>query len=242
MSKEKAKYAAVRDDLRKRMRAMSTGDKIPSESQLCQEYQVSRITVRRAIDDLTQEGLLERVQGRGTYVVEPRYTERIQESFSDQVSGFYRQQAALGREVTTQVISNTVTRNPQAATALDLHPTAELICLERLRFVDNTLRQYVITYLPASRFPAVLSHDFSRGSLFEFLETHYQVSLTSNNLLVHLATVDEYLAPLLEVPENTAVLAIDSTVYSDQNTPIAFGIATHTPAYSQVSFAIHSGD
>ncbi|WP_158026082.1 GntR family transcriptional regulator [Corynebacterium sp. CNJ-954] len=65
MARETVKYIAVRDHLQQRLESMAVGEQIPTEPTLCEEYNVSRITVRRAVDDLIQSGLLERVQGRG---------------------------------------------------------------------------------------------------------------------------------------------------------------------------------
>ena len=238
---ETTKYIAVRDHLRDRLGAMSVGDQIPTEPQLCTEYQVSRITVRRAVDELIQSGLLERVQGRGTFVTEPHYLEEIPETFAERVTGFYRQQAALGREVVTEVLTNAVTRHAGAASALGLSPADELVYLERLRFINQTLHQHVVTYLPATQYPDVLTHDFSRGSLFEFLEEEHGVVLTRNDLLVRLEEIGPRLAPLLEVAEGASVLAIDSTVFVQDGTPVAFGIATYTPKYSQIAFSMKNG-
>jgi DNA-binding GntR family transcriptional regulator len=234
------KYIAVRDHLRRRLQDMSAGEQIPTEPQLCTEYNVSRVTVRRAVDELISSGLLERVQGKGTFVTEPHYTEEIHETFADRVTGFYRQQAELGREVVTEVLRNEVTRVASAAEALELNPADELILLERLRFINGTLHQHVVTYLSATRFPAVLAHDFSHGSLFEFLEERYEVILNRNDLLVRLDTTDAHLAPLLGTEVGESVLAIDSTVFTSDGTPVAFGVATHTPAYSQIAFSMQN--
>lgn len=240
MARETVKYIAVRDHLQQRLESMAVGEQIPTEPTLCEEYNVSRITVRRAVDDLIQSGLLERVQGRGTFVTEPQYTEEIHETFAERVTGFHRQQAELGRDVVTEVLANEVTRAARAAEALELNPADELILLERLRYINGTLHQHVVTYLPAARYPAVLAHDFSTGSLFEFLETTYGVVLTRNDLLVRLDEVDQGRAESLGIAVGDSVLAVDSTVFAADGTPVAFGIATHTPAYSQLAFTLQN--
>lgn len=241
MARETVKYIAVRDHLQRRLQGMTAGEQIPTEPTLCKEYNVSRITVRRAVDDLIQSGLLERVQGRGTFVTEPQYTEQIHETFTERVTGFHRQQAELGREVVTEVLANEVTRVAGVAESLGLNPADELIELERLRYINGTLHQHVVTYLPAQRYPAVLAHDFSEGSLFEFLEAAYGVVLTRNDLLVRLDTVDESRAECLGIDEGDNVLAVDSTVFTSDGAPVAFGVATHTPQYSQLAFTLQNG-
>lgn len=236
------KYVEVREHLQGRIAKMNAGEQIPTEPVLCQEYGVSRITVRRAVEDLIHEGLLVREQGRGTFVTEPRFTQQAHETFANRVMGFYRQQASLGREVATRMLRNEVTRDPSAAEALDLNPGDEVILLERLRYVNDRLHQHVITYLPASRYPSVATHDFSRGSLFEFLAQNYGVLLTRNDLLVRLSTADAHLAEALGVREGDRLLTIDSTVFDADETPVAFGVATHTPDYSEIAFSLRNED
>lgn len=240
MARDTVKYVAVRDHLRDRISEMRAGEQIPAEPQLCSEYGVSRITVRRAVDDLIRAGVLVREQGRGTFVTEPDYTEEIRETFAGSVMGFYRQQASLGREVTTKVLQNRVTRNPEAAEALALNPADEVIEIERLRYIGGTLHQHVMTYLKASAYPTVLTHDLSRGSLFEFLEKEYGVHLTRNDLLVRLDYANAHVARVLSVREGDAVLAIDSTVFEAGDSPVAYGVATHTPTYSQMTFSMRN--
>ncbi len=75
---------------------MSPGDQLPTEPVLCEEYGVSRMTVRRAVEELIRDGLLVREQGRGTFVTEPHYTQHVRETLEGQVLGF--SDNALGRE------------------------------------------------------------------------------------------------------------------------------------------------
>ncbi len=234
------KYMEVREHLQRRIAKMPSGKQIPPEPVLCREYGVSRITIRRAVEELIRDGLLVREQGRGTFVTEPRFTQEAHETFANRVTGFYRQQTALGRSVTTRMLRNTVTRDPSAAAALDLNAGDEVILLERLRYVDGRLHQHVVTYLPAARYPAVATHDFARGSLFEFIERKYDVQLARNDLLVRLQRADQHLAGVLDVSEGESLLAIDSTVYDRSEQAVAFGVATHTPEYSEIAFSLRN--
>lgn len=235
----RSKYEIVRDHLRERIAGLAPGDQLPPEPALCEEYAVSRITVRRAVDDLIRDGLLVREQGRGTFVVEPVLTQQVRETFADKVTGFYRQQVEEGREVTTEVLGNQIVKDPTAAAALGTDPDAELIALERLRYVNGFLHQHVVTFLSAARFPRILVHDFSSGSLFDFLELTYGVSLTRNDLLVRLEQGEGRIGDLLGTAGGETYLAIESTVFSDDQ-PVAFGIARHTPRNSEIAISLRN--
>ncbi|PFG34809.1 GntR family transcriptional regulator [Sanguibacter antarcticus] len=236
------KYVAVRDHLQRRIGSMEPGEQLPTEPVLCQEYGVSRITVRRAVDDLIREGLIVREQGRGTFVAERRYTQQVRETFADRVTGFFRQQSALGRTVTTEVLSNHVVRDITAATALGLNPADELIELERLRFVNGLLHQHVYTYLPAGRFKALLDADLSHGSLFDHLDRDYGITLVRNDLLVRLDRPDGRIARALHVEDGTVVLAMESSVYEASGAAVAFGIARHTADNSEIAISLGAGE
>jgi Transcriptional regulators len=237
---QQAKYAIVREHLRKRIASMTPGDQIPSETTLCDEYDVSRITIRRSVEDLLREGLLTKEQGRGTFVTVPRFVQEARESFSEDVTGFYRQQQALGRVVSTTVLGNRRTRNGVAAKMLGLLPTDELIFLERLRYVGHSLHQHVTTYLSAEAFPDVLTTDFSQGSLFDHLEKQYDVKLSRNELVIRIERVKGQLAADLGVEPNDAVMALDSTVYDQHDRAVAFGVAHLTPDHSEVAFSVNT--
>jgi GntR family transcriptional regulator len=238
MAVQVAKYVAVREHLRNRIASMDPGSRLPSENELCAEYNVSRITARRAIDDLALEGIVMRQQGRGTFVSERRFVQRVRESFGEQVTGFYRQQVELGREVTTSVIQDSRCHDLQAAESLRLRPVDDLILLERLRYVDGELHQHVVTYLSAAKYPKVLTQDFSKGSLFDFLSHTYDVRLARNDILVRIDHVSGDLAQYLNVVQGEAVLTMDSTVFDDSGTPIAYGIAHLTPKNGEVYFSV----
>ena len=106
------KYIEVRDNLRQRAQAMYSGEQLPPEPELCDQYGVSRITLRHAVDDLIQDGLLVREQGRGTFRT-AKQGESQHEVISDHIRGFFRQQADLGNTVDTKVLDNAVVRNTQ---------------------------------------------------------------------------------------------------------------------------------
>jgi GntR family transcriptional regulator len=233
------KYAAVRDKLLTQILTMKVGDRLPSETMLCETYGVSRITIRQAVDGLVRDGRLSREQGRGTFVSEPARSAHYPERFADVVVGFYRQQTSVGNSVTTRVLrQELVPASIETAAQLDLTPGERVVELVRLRHVNGQLHQHVVTYLPYARCPDTLTADFSTGSLYDYLGKAYGIQLTRNDMTVRLDEATPEIALNLGVEGGIALLSLASTVFDQDGTPVAFGVARHTPDASEIAFSL----
>lgn len=234
------KYIAVRDNLRARIDTMVANEQLPPEIELCRQYNVSRITLRHAVDNLITEGLLIREQGRGTFRAPAVINSRHQEIISDRAQGFYEQSCDPDALIRVEVLENDVVQDEDAALNLGLKPTEELICLERLRYIDDVLSRYSVLYLSASRFPKVLTQDFSEKSLADFLYQAYAVQLVESEVSVHIERVCGRMAEVLHLEQETPAIAAKSTVKDRFGTIIAFGAAVYTPNSGEICFHLHS--
>lgn len=233
-----AKYVVVRERLADRIGKLDAGDQLPSEAALCDEYGVSRITLRRAVEDLIGEGLLVREQGRGTFVTEPSPPEMVRETFANRVIGFYRQQSMAGNHVDTIVQGNVICQNPQVARRLGCPPPTDLIQLDRLRRVNGVIQQRSTTWLKASDYARVLIHDFSAGSLYEFLEQSYGVHLSRNDLLVKITLATDDVAHALHTVPGEPLLTMNSTVFDPSDKPVAYGITYFAPTSGEIVISL----
>ena len=112
--------------------AIGQEDALPSERDLATMLGVSRITVRRAVQELADEGLLSQRQGAGTFV-----TPRVEQPLS-QLTGYTEDMTARGMTPTVQWLNRSVTTaSPDEALALNLSPGSKVSRLYRLRFADN---------------------------------------------------------------------------------------------------------
>lgn len=233
------KYAAVRGALLAQITEMRAGDRLPSEADLCEQFSVSRITLRHAVDGLVRDGRLSREHGRGTFVAEPIADAHYPERFADAVTGFHRQQTAAGHTVTTRVLrQELVPASDAVAAQLSIAAGDRVLELVRLRYVNGQLHQYVVTWLSHERFPAAATADFTAGSLYDYLEQTYGVELTRNDMAVRLDEATPEIAFNLNVDAGIPLLALASTVFDQHGDPSAFGIARHTPDNSEIAFSI----
>jgi GntR family transcriptional regulator len=143
------KYLQVRDYLRTiATTELRPGDPVPSERALCERFGVSRMTVRQAVDALVVDGLLERVQGSGTYVAPPKVDLQVR------LASFTEEMTRRGMTASVTVLNaRTIPAESDVAAALELDPGAAVVYLHRLRFADDEPMAVEHTWLPSDRLP-----------------------------------------------------------------------------------------
>src|ERR1700754_3303888 len=113
--------------------APNVGDQLPTEDDLIERFAVSRITVRRAIQNLVSRGLVEIRRGKGTFVAAPRITQELTE-----LSGFVEDMHALGRKPTARVLGREiVTADRMVAGQLALTKGERVVRIRRVRLADG---------------------------------------------------------------------------------------------------------
>lgn len=167
-----AKYELVMKELSAEIAEMRAGDQLPTEQQLAARFNVSSMTVRRALEALTNAKRIVGIRGKGTFVAEPALTKRMT------LASFTESMRAAGRTARAEVLSAGIAPATQEV-AEDLHlaPTASVYTVERLRFGDDTPLSIDRSLLPAESFPNLLGNDLT-GSLYEILRRRYDVQLT----------------------------------------------------------------
>lgn len=194
-------YAQTTEALRSRIgKAWRLGDRLPSESELCAEFGVSSITMRRAVATLVAEGLLVRRQGKGTYVSD----EHPIVQGPPRLTSFTEDMTMRGWESEAQVLSIRTERgDPAICMRLGVSAGAHLTRIERLRLANGKPVAIQVASLPALLFPGLEKHEFSRQSLYDVLRREYDVR-PSNAVETYRASVVTALeAALLEVADGS---------------------------------------
>lgn len=152
MKRGTLKYLQVRDYLRTlATRELEAGDPLPSERELCERFDVSRMTVRQAVDALVVEGLLERVHGRGMFVARPKVDLQVRlTSFTEEM---------LRRGKTPSVRHLHTERTPadaRIAAALEIQPGETVVHLHQLRLADGEPMSVQHSWLSDALVPGLL--------------------------------------------------------------------------------------
>jgi GntR family transcriptional regulator len=162
----------ISDALRRRIESgeLPAQSAIPSERELAQQLGVSRMTVRAAIDDLVDEGLLIRRQGRKTIVADEKINRAAGfTSFSEEMRLRGWQPHSQVRQATT------ILADVAIAAQLNVPVGARVILVERLRFADDEPLAHEFVHLAHSRFPGLLAMDLANASLYDLLESNFGV-------------------------------------------------------------------
>lgn len=142
---------------------------MPTERELCEWSKVSRVTVRRALGDLIQEGHLISRRGRGTFVAPRRATTPL-----DRPTGFTETMRRLGHVPSTQVIGTEETLDPHIGALMELPAGEAVYAIERVRFMNGEPCMLELAHVPTSVAPGLLDHDLS-GSLYTILREKYGI-------------------------------------------------------------------
>lgn len=198
---------------------MQPGDLLPSEAELGQQYGVSRITVRTALQHLEQGGLLERQAGRGTFVkansIEPWSC----------LTSFTEQMLRAGRNPTTQLLKLKILRNdPELNLILGLRPGEEVAYIERLRLVDGQPAALMRAYIPHHFVPGICRKYFrSTGreqSILYILERHFGLVINEGEETTAPVCLTQPDASLLGLQAGSPVVYKCCLIYNNQGKPV----------------------
>lgn len=232
----KKKHEIIKEDLLDKILSgyYEVGSLIPKEIDLTKEYDVSRPTVRRAIQTLVSEGYLERKQRIGTKVVR----KKIYQEFTQSLSSFNTEMLQKGLTPSTKVISfKEVIPNEEVKAALSLEEDEKVYRLVRLRFGDDDPVVIVTTYLPATILPDLMEYDFEEVSLYALLEKMgFKVKTISR--ILEISYADTLTSELLNINENEALFYFKSIGRTDKNIPVEYSLARYPSDINTFKFEI----
>jgi len=190
-------HTATADRIELRIRAgeWEPGMRLPAEREFCERLDVSRTTIRGALDDLEERGFISRHQGRGTFVTAPAPRTDLGSYFSIGAA-----LASQGKVLTTAVLNlGTAEAGRQVAADLGLLPGDPIVRLERLRSVEGEPLYLETTYLSLDRFPRLLDARLEARSLYEVLRSDYDC---------HVVTAVAEMLPVILTPAEAALIGV----------------------------------
>jgi GntR family transcriptional regulator len=195
------------------------GDKIPSEHQLREQYDVSRNTAKKAIEDLVQDGILYRVQGTGTFVSKPKIEQSL--------SGFYSFSQVLkekGLKPTDIILEVKIEKaSTKIAKALKINKDDEVIMLQRLRCANEEPIILESSYLPKKRINDVEKIRLVGDTpLYDILANEFNIVVNSAKETFEPVLVRDYEEIHLGVKEGYPALLLERVAYDRLKQPVEF--------------------
>ena len=197
----------------------SSGEKLPAEAELCAKYEVSRVTVRRALDDLVADGALERKQGKGTYVA-PLKSQIQLKAFDTSAKGFMGS-SVPGTIKHTKVISKKeYICNAMEREVLKLKENDRVYVYLRLMILDGVPFYLDRAIYPADRFANMFSQVQDDVSTYQILSQQYGVNEMQTSREIRLTYATDEQAQLLDCPLGAPLFRMFKKVRDKNNVPV----------------------
>ena len=208
------------------------GTYLPSETDLCEYYKVSRITLRRAVSELCSEGYLKRVHGKGTLVTEPKLRQTLVS-----LTGFTESLASLGHSVSYRVLEKGDYAPPEGVRErLQAASDDHVVGIRRLLVVDGRPLTIEELYFLQSRYEKTIGPVTKGGSFYEALKTFYDEQPAAAERIVNVDFPAPSECELLACPPSQPVYRIEKLVIGREKNPVSFSVLI-TPS-NRVTYSI----
>lgn len=215
-------HKQISDWLKKEIESgsLSENEKLPSENDLSEKFDVSRVTIRRALQTLENEQLIYRCQGLGSFVTD----QRTHQSFSI-LNDFSEEIAGSGMKASSKVISfeqQNIEDRSNIQSYLDIQNQKVAVKIDRLRLGDGEPIAFDITWMPVFYGQLVENFDLGNTTIFSILENEYEIPIERGCYRIEATLADKNLAHHLQVEEQSPLLQINRISYTVGDKPVYF--------------------
>ncbi|MFT7371427.1 MAG: GntR family phosphonate transport system transcriptional regulator [Oleiphilaceae bacterium] len=226
-------YRQIRDVLVNEIAALyKPGDNLPSENDLAERFGVNRHTLRRAVDELVSDGLVERYRGKGVFILEPTINYAIGKK-----TRFTETLGSQGHETASRVLRKLLIPARSAVAAqLQITEGEPVLFIETLREVAGKPFCIISHFIPRAICPAILD-SYEYGSLHNFIKLHCNIDLRRSESLISAVLTDADDASLLNMPKQAPILRVKSinlNINSDK--PVEYSVTRFRGDATQLSF------
>ncbi|MBY5948384.1 GntR family transcriptional regulator [Photobacterium rosenbergii] len=217
----KPKYIEIAEYLESQIRegVLEPKSMLPKESVLQDQFSVSRVTIRKSLQILVENGLISRSRGSGTYINDLKA-----QHDALHLLGFIEEVSRQGKKPSSRVLKFELKKpTPAVAERLGLELEDDTFEIHRLRFINDEPEIYEITHMPASLFPE-LSMAVMNGSKYEYIEKEKGLIIAESRQSAKPYLLDKEMANYLNEKANSAILKVESTGYLKCGKPFEYTI------------------
>lgn len=220
------KYKAIHQEMRKRIVEGSypVNQQIPDELTLCKEFACSRMTMKKALDLLVQEGLLYRKRGQGSFVMGIGTTSKRILLPERELLGLTK---STKYDITSEILQFELQfADETIAEILNIHPNDPIYHILRLRLIKQ--KPYVLerTYMNTTLIPG-LTLDILKGSIYNYIENTLGYRIASAKKITRADISNELDHQKLKLKEKEPVLEIEQVAYLDNGVPFEYSFSRH---------------
>lgn len=213
-------HTQVRNEIRTAIQTnkLKQGERLPSERELVDRYNISRLTVRAALIDLEREGLIYSKPGKGWYVSSSIIDQQLM-----QLSGFTEDMQNIGVKPSSKLVSQKIlVASPEVAEQLQIQAgRTRVFCLKRLRLANETSVAIEEAFLSLDICPDIVDQNFEQASLYEYLHNRdLRPQKALQTLFADIPTHEE--RQLLNLTGEVAIMRMRRTTYLVNNRPIEY--------------------
>ena len=187
---------------------------IPSEREYAERFQISRMTVRQAINNLVSEGYLNRQKGRGTFVTKKKVEQELQG-----MTSFTEDMLSRGMNPSSILLSfQILAADKKTALALRIEETDSIYKIKRIRLADGAPMALETAYIPVEIVPG-LTEENSNLSLYQYIEESLALLISEATQEIEAATADLLDSETLEIKFGDPILLIERISYLQEGIP-----------------------
>lgn len=194
------------------------GKQLLPEIEMAKEFHVSVITVRKALKELMAKGLIERKQGKGTFVSRQKIQKNLR-----QTMGFSEMCIMIGAVPGGEMLENTLVK-PEASVLeqAGLPKDSQMVYIRRLRSANREPVAIEESYFPL-QYAQLLNQRFDDNSLFAYLESDFHIRIAYTKKRIEICRAGKKEAELLKIPDREPLLLVSSLAYTEQNQLVYVG-------------------
>lgn len=190
----------------------SINDRLPSERELCDYYNISRSTVRQAILELERDGYIYRVHGKGTFISSEKIKQNLLKFYS-----FTDEMKKIGKKPKSKVLDFEIIKaNLKVSRKMNLEIDTKVYRFTRLRIADDEKMMLETTYLPFDKFSNLTREELEKEALYDILRNKYNIDISSAKEIFQAVITNEKEAELLDYSINMPSILIERTAYSNK--------------------------
>ncbi|MCP8617814.1 GntR family transcriptional regulator [Salirhabdus salicampi] len=198
------------------------GDALPSEREFAERFNISRMTVRQAINNLVNEQMLYRIKGKGTFVMEEKFEQSLKG-----LTSFTEDMRDRGMEASSVLLSfQVVPATDKIASRLNIQQYAPVYEIKRIRLANEIPMALERTYMSANKVQG-LTEEIVKNSLYEYVETQLKLNISKGTQVIEAAIANDEEMEHLQVSDHAPILLMERTSSLEDDTVLEVVISSY---------------